>query len=422
MTSPTLPRVLLAATLILLGTTSCTRHDADSTRAPAGSAEAQAARKILYYRNPMGLADTSPVPKKDAMGMDYVPVYADEAVPAGQVRVASDRLQKLGVRTEPARRRPLERTLHLAGALQPVEGRLSAVSPRFEGWVEELYATATGDAVRAGEPLAAAYAPEPLAAHEDIRIAESNREAVAAADAETRARAESLVAASRTRLANFGLSEGDFRRGSSGRMLVLLRATRSGVVTEKTARLGMRFMPGDALYQVADLSRLWLVASVFEQDLGLVHRGMEASATLAAFPGRTFRGRVSFISPIVQPETRSVQVRIELENGAGTLKPSMFASVDLAAGPGAPTLVVPEGAVLDTGTRRLVIVDRGNGTFEPRTVRTGARGAGYAEILEGLSEGDPVVVDGNFLIDAESNLKAVIDSMRPSDAPAEPRP
>lgn len=422
MNSHPFPRALLALTLLLLGATGCTRHNADAVRAPAGSADAEAARKILYYRNPMGLADTSPVPKKDAMGMDYVPVYADEAVPAGQVRVTPDRLQKLGVRTEAVRRRPLERTLHLSGALQPVEGRLSAVSPRFEGWIEELYATSTGEAVRAGEPLAAVYAPEPLAAREDIRIAEANRDAVAGADAETRARADSLVTASRMRLANFGLADGDFRRGSSGRMLVLLRATRSGVVTEKTARHGMRFMPGDALYQVADLSRLWLVASIYEQDLGLVHRGMEASATLAAFPGRTFGGRVSFISPLVQPETRSIQVRVELENGTGTLKPSMFASVNLSAGPGAAMLVVPEGAVLDTGTRRLVIVDRGSGTFEPRTVRTGARGGGYTEILEGLSEGDAVVVDGNFLIDAESNLKAVIDSMRPAAAPTEPRP
>jgi len=366
---------------------------------------------VLYYRNPMGLADTSPVPKKDGMGMDYVPVYADEPQTAGQVRISADRLQKLSVRTSPAAIRSLDRALHLSGTLQADEGRQWAVSPRFEGWIEKLQVATTGAAVHRGDALATVYAPDVIAAHDEIRIAESNRDAVATADPDTRARAEALVAGSRARMRNWGVGEGDLVVVPGGRTVLVLRAEHDGVVIEKAARTGMRFMPGEALYQLADLGHVWLVASVFEQDLALVRPGMAATATLGAYPGRSFGGRIAFVSPVLQPETRTVQVRIELANADGALKPAMYASVDIAAGHTAPTLAVPDAAVIDSGTRRLVLVNRGGGSFEPRTVRTGVRGGGYTEILEGIRDGDPVVVDGNFLIDSESNLKAVVDAM-----------
>jgi Cu(I)/Ag(I) efflux system membrane fusion protein len=345
------------------------------------------------------------------MGMDYVPVYADEPQTAGQVRISADRLQKLSVRTAPAASRSLDRALHLSGTLQADESRQWAVSPRFEGWIEKLSVATTGAAVHRGDALATVYAPDVVAAHDEIRIAESNRDAVAGADADTRARAEALVAGSRARLRNWGVGDGDLVPASGGRTLLVLRADHDGVVIEKTARTGMRFMPGEVLYQLADLGHIWLVASVFEQDLALVRPGMPANATVSAYPGRTFAGRVGFVSPVLQAETRTVQVRIELPNADGALKPAMYASVDIAAGHTAPALAVPDAAVIDSGTRRLVLVDRGGGSFEPRTVRTGARGGGYTEILDGITDGDPVVVDGNFLIDSESNLKAVVDAM-----------
>jgi Cu(I)/Ag(I) efflux system membrane fusion protein len=402
----------LAVLLLVLaaGLTACGPRATDqAVTTPPGSESPS--HRVRYYRNPMGLADTSPVPKKDSMGMDYVPVYADEPQVAGQVRISADRLQKLSVRTAPAARRALDRALHLSGTLQADESRQWAVSPRFEGWIERLQVATTGAAVHRGDTLATVYAPDVVAARDEIRIAEANRDAVAGADAETRTRADGLVAGSRLRLRNWGVVDGDFVTTSGGRTLLALRAEHDGVVVEKTARIGMRFMPGDALYQLADLDRVWLVANVFEQDLGLVRTGMTAVATVSAYPGRTFTGRIAFVAPVLQPETRTVQVRIELPNADRALKPAMYASVDLAAGRTPPTLTVPDAAVIDSGTRRLVLVDRGGGAFEPRTVRTGVRGGGYTEILEGLVDGDPVVVDGNFMIDSESNLKAVVDAM-----------
>jgi Cu(I)/Ag(I) efflux system membrane fusion protein len=190
------------------------------------------------------------------------------------------------------------------------------------------------------------------------------------------------------------------------------------VVLEKTGRAGMRFMAGEALYQLADLSVLWLIGSVPEQDLALVRVGQRATASTVAYPGRSFSGTVTFISPVLQPETRTAQVRIELANHEGLLKPAMFGSVDLPTARADVCLAVPESAILDTGTRQLVLVDRGGGAFEPREIRVGAHGDGYAEILAGLADGEPVVVNGNFLIDAESNLRSAIGAPRNDSGPA----
>ena len=309
------------ATLLLLGAglAACGPHGPEHAASSPGGATTPA-RTVLYYRNPMGLADTSPVPKKDGMGMDYVPVYADEPQTAGQVRISADRLQKLSVRTSPAAIRSLDRALHLSGTLQADEGRQWAVSPRFEGWIEKLQVATTGAAVHRGDALATVYAPDVIAAHDEIRIAESNRDAVATADPDPRARAEALVAGSRARMRNWGVGEGDLVVVPGGRTVLVLRAEHDGVVIEKAARTGMRFMPGEALYQLADLGHVWLVASVFEQDLALVRPGMAATATLGAYPGRSFGGRIAFVSPVLQPETRTVQVRIELANADGPVE------------------------------------------------------------------------------------------------------
>jgi membrane fusion protein, copper/silver efflux system len=407
--------ILLGAALLAGGCGdrrgAATGGDASSPQAPAGGAREH---RILYYRNPMGLADTSPVPKKDAMGMDYVPVYADEESEAGRVRIGPDKLQKLGVRTAAVTPRVLTRTLRVVGTLQVDERRQWTVSPKFEGWIAELHVGTTGARVRRGEPLIEVYSPDLVGAEEDYRVAVSALESLKDADPETRDGAESLVHSSAARLSNFGIAASDLpalRQGATPRRNLVLRAERDGVVIEKSARAGMRFMAGEALYQMADLSTLWLVSSVPEQDLALLRLGGRAVATTVAYPGRSFAGTVTFISPVLQAETRTVQVRIELANGDGLLKPGMFGSVDLAAGPGAPCLTVPESAVLDTGTRQLVIVDRGGGSFEPRAVRVGRRGDGYVEILEGLADRDSVVVNGNFLIDAESNLRAAIGAI-----------
>ena len=265
-----------------------------------------------------------------------------------------------------------------------------------------------------GEALLEVYSPELVGAEEDYRIAVAALAALQAGDREAREGAESLVRSSAGRLENLGIAAADLpalRQGAAPRRELPLRAERDGVVLEKTARAGMRFTAGEALYQLADLSTLWLVGSVAEQDLAHVRLGVRAMAATVAYPGRSFGGRVTFIAPVLQAETRTVQVRIELANHDGLLKPAMFASVELAAGRAEPRLAVPDSAILDTGTRQLVIVDRGGGTFEPRGVRVGTRGDGYAEILDGLADGEPVVVNGNFLIDSESNLRSAIGTI-----------
>ncbi|MBS0395588.1 MAG: efflux RND transporter periplasmic adaptor subunit, partial [Proteobacteria bacterium] len=365
-----------------------------------------------------------PVPKKDAMGMDYVPVYEGEEAPEGQVRISPDRLQTLGVRTERAALRPLARTLRLTGTVALDERRESTVSARFEGWITALHVATTGERVVRGEALLEVYSPDLVTAQEDYRVAVAALEALNDGEPEARAGAERLVAGSLERLRNWDIAEAELaalRRGGAPRRTLTLRAQRDGVVIDKPARVGMRFMPGEPLYQIADLSAVWLVASVFEQDLGLVHVGQGAEATLVAYPGRTFKGTVAFVSPVLAPETRTAEVRLEFANREGLLKPAMYASVALAAGPAAPRLAVPDSAVLDTGTRQLVLVDRGGGAFEPRHVTVGARADGYAEILAGLSAGDAVVVDGNFLIDSESNLGSAVRGLA-GHGPAETSP
>jgi Cu(I)/Ag(I) efflux system membrane fusion protein len=391
------------------------------------------ARQPLYYRNPMGLPDTSPVPKKDPMGMDYVPVYAEEApvTAEGQavVRVSPDRVQKLGVRTERAQARVLHRLVRAVGTVQPDERREYAVAPRFEGWIERLYVNATGATVKVGQALMEVYSPELLSAQQEYLIARSGQQALASSSDDIRAGIATLARNALERLRNWEIPPDQIARltrtGTPSRLLTL-RAPATGVVMEKVAVQGMRFMPGEVLYRIADLTQVWLLAEVFEQDLGLMHAGEPARLTVAAYPGRSFTGTVAFVYPTVSPATRTARVRIELPNRDALLKPGMYASLELASGHGeAPVLAVPDAAVLDTGTRQVVLVTRGEGLFEPRRVRLGARAEGYVQVLEGLAAGEEVVVSANFLIDAESNLRAALAGLGSSagpDAPAVPAP
>jgi Cu(I)/Ag(I) efflux system membrane fusion protein len=346
-----------------------------ATAAPATPAP----RKLLYYRNPMGLADTSPVPKKDSMGMDYVAVYegeegsADPGAAPGEVKISTEKVQKLGVRTEPAGLRALDRTVRAAGRIEPDERRTYAIAPKFEGYVERLHVNATGQPVSKGQPLFEVYSPELVSAQREYAIAAQGVESLKAAGGE--AQNSSPVA---------------------------------GIVTEKKALQGMRFMPGEALYLVADLSAVWVVADVFEQDIGLLKVGAGATVKINAYPEKVFKGVVTYVYPTLKAETRTIPVRVELANPGQLLKPGMFAEVEIAVAAKGPVVAVPISAVIDSGTRRIVLVQKAEGRFEPREVRLGARSDTYVEVMEGVKDGEPVVVAANFLIDAESNLKAAL--------------
>jgi membrane fusion protein, copper/silver efflux system len=384
----------------------------------AGTSNADTAkkteRKILYYRNPMGQPDTSPVPKKDPMGMDYVAVYEGEepAASGPLVKINPDKVQKLGVRTEAAELRELTRTVQAVATIQANERQLYTVSPRFEGWIQKLYVNTTGQLVRRGEPLLEVYSPDLVATQQEYLIAWKGVQAVKGASPEVEASMRTLVDSALQRLRNWDISEAELQQlqqEGKARQSITLRAQASGVVIEKRAVAGMRFMPGEMLYQIADLSSVWVLADVFEQDLGLVRLGQSVKIRFDAYPDKAFTGKVTFIYPTVIPETRTAKVRIELPNPAGLLKPAMFARVEIASGRGrGKVLAVPDSAVLDTGTRQLVLVQRGEGAFEPRPVKLGMRTDGYIEVLDGIKAGESVVVSANFLIDAESNLKAAL--------------
>ena len=386
------------------------REEPASMPADAGRGE----RVVLYYRNPMGLSDTSRIPKKDSMGMDYLPVYADEEVAAGQISISTDKVQKLGVRTEPVSSRKLQRTVRAVGRFQPDERRLYTVTTKFEGYIERLDVNATGQLVTRGQPLMEVYSPELVSAQQEYLIAWNGRQALEKGTEESRDGVGQLAESSLLRLRNWGISDAQLQRlqrDGKARRTLTLYSPANGVVLEKMVVEGMRFMPGEPLFRIADLSTIWLLADVFEHDLALVQPGQSAKVSVDAYPDRQFNGEVSYIYPTVSPETRTVQVRIELENPDNELKPDLFASVELiAAGDQATVLTVPDSAVIDSGKRQVVLVQLGEGRFEPREVTLGLHGDGYVEVRQGVSEGEPVVVRANFLIDAESNLQTALDS------------
>jgi len=391
--------------------------------APAG---AKKERKLLYYRNPMGLPDTSPTPKKDSMGMDYVPVYQDEqteqderdgqdGAPAKQIRISTAKVQKLGVKTEVASLRSLDRIVRASGRIEPDERRIYDISPKFEGYIERLLVNATGQSVRKGQPLFEVYSPELVSAQREYAIAAQGVGSLKGAGGEAQAGMQALADASLARLKNWDISEAQIKAlaksGEVRRTLTFLSPV-AGVVTEKKALAGMRFMPGDILYQVTDLSTVWVLADVFEQDIGLVKSGAEARIKIDAYPGKDFEGAISYVYPTLNTDTRTVPVRIRLSNPGGLLKPGMFAQVELPVAAKGAVLTVPVSAVIDSGTRQIVLVQtregRGEGRFEPRVVKLGARSDDYVEVKDGVKEGEQVVVAANFLIDAESNLQAAI--------------
>ena len=371
--------------------------------------------KLLYYRNPMGLPDTSPTPKKDPMGMDYIAVFegeaTDEPTSANQVKISTDKVQKLGVRTEAAQMRSMDRAISAAGRIEPDERRITMISPKFEGYVERLHVNVTGQAVTKGQPLFEVYSPELVSVQREYAIAVQGAESLKGADSPAQLGMGRLVESSLQRLKNWDISDEQIKtlmKSGETKRTLTFRSPVSGIVTEKKAVQGMRFMPGEALYQVSDLSAVWVVADVFEQDIGLVKNGAVAKIKINAYPDKLFEGKVTYVYPTLKAETRTVPVRVELSNPGMLLKPAMFAQVIFAVSAKAPVLTVPVSAVIDSGTRQMVLVQAAEGKFEPREVKLGERSDNYVTVLEGVKAGEPVVVSANFLIDAESNLKAAV--------------
>jgi membrane fusion protein, copper/silver efflux system len=388
---------------------------AEAAAKPSASSKPPASsdHRVLYYRNPMGLPDTSPKPKKDSMGMEYLPVYADDGAqgdPPGTVRITPGRLQTLGVRTEAAELRPAAaRDIRATGILQFDERHLATVTTKVPGWIEHLAVAATGDPVKRGQLLAEIYAPDLVASENEYLIASRMGGAIGMA--------------SDQRLRALDVPEDEIARlrktGKAARRIAVM-APADGVVIDKPVQEGMRVDAGEALYKTADLSSIWLIAQVQEQDLGTIQPGEKARAAFVAFPGRTFEGKVEFIYPTLSAETRTAQVRIVLPNPDGALRAAMYANVQIdGSTSGEPVLSVPNSAVLDSGTRQVVLVARDEGRFEPRPVHLGVHGDDWVQVLDGIKPGDRVVVGANFLIDAESNLRAALQGFADGAKPVQ---
>jgi len=385
-------------------------------------------RKVAYYRSPMDPSVRSDTPAKDSMGMAFVPVYEDDVTAAARpvagratVVLSTERRALLGVRSAEVRETRLDRTIRTVGRVAADERRLAHVHAKFEGYVERLYVDFTGKLVKKGDRLLALYSPELIATQQEYLLALRAEKELGASGIPSVARGgANLAEAARERPLLWDVSPADIaelERSGSVRRAFDLHAEVSGFVTVKNVVQGMRVMPADTLFEIADLSHVWVLANVYESDLRDVRLGMPAAMTLSYQAGREWRGRVSYIAPTVDPATRTVEVRADVANQGGTLKPDMFGDVVLRVEAGAG-LVVPESAVVDTGDRRLVFLDRPDGTIEPRQIEVGAKLADGYQVLRGLASGERVVTSANFLLDSESSLKAALAALTsPAQAP-----
>lgn len=372
-------------------------------------------RKIIFYRNPMGLPDTSPVPKKDSMGMDYIAVYEGDEQPGTTIKVSLDRVQRSGVRTEPAEARVLTRSLRAVGTVAIDERRVTVVTMRSDGYVEDLLVNTTGQRVQAGEPLFRVYSMDIQQALSDLLVAKNWAQRGPA-----EAGLGKSVEGSMQRLRNLGLSEARIREirdsGANPRTIDWL-APAGGTVMSKRIINGQKVIAGDELYRIVDLTNLWVIADVAEGDLAEIKPGMRATVTFRAYRSQPVDGVVTFIYPDFKPETRTARVRIEVANPDERLKPDMYADVVFKSATAAAVVSVPASAIIDNGTKQIVLVAKGEGRFEPRPVKVGRRGDGYVEITEGLRPSEDIVTSATFLIDAESNLQTALKTFTEQEQP-----
>lgn len=359
-------------------------------------------RKVLYYRNPMGLPDTSKVPKKDSMGMDYLPVYDGDVGDSATVKVPLGKLQRTGVKTALAAMAAVSRKIQVPGTVTLDERLVSTVSMRADAFVEDVANVTTGDRIRKGDDLFHFYSKE---------IATAGAEYAA----EVRGGSQSNpMSGAALRLKNLGVPSATITGIAADKKVpqsISYTAPRDGVVLERMAISGMMAKAGDTLFRIADISKVWVIADVPEYELGGLRKGAVVTVRVRNLPGQSFKGTVDLIYPEVQMQTRTTKVRIELPNPDDLLMTNMYAEVEIEAGAGTPVVAVPNSSVIDTGDRQIVFLDKGDGRFEPIDVGLGVRGEELTEITKGIVAGDRVVVSANFLLDAESNLNAALTAL-----------
>jgi membrane fusion protein, copper/silver efflux system len=399
----------------------------DGAATDGGTAGPSTGRAVLFYRNPMNPAITSPVPAQDEMGMDYIPVYAPDAAggaagPAGTVRIDPVTVQDIGVRTALAKRQSLSRHIRAVGRVDFDEERLSRLHPKTEGWIEALYIDKTGQQIGKDAILLNIYAPKLVTSQQEYLLALDNLDALRASPyEEIRRGAEQLASSARERLELLDVPEHQIRDLEQTRKVkknLHIHSPFDGVVISIGAREGQYVTPATELYKIADLSRVWVLVDVYENEVAWIQAGDPVDMKLAAIPGKVFTGRVGYVYPYAEAKTRTIKVRLEFDNPDQLLKPDMFADVTIHAQRTVDAIVIPAESVVRSGEREQVFVVTAPGKFAPRAVRLGVSAQGMVQVLDGVSPGERVVTSSQFLIDSESKLREATAKMLETTAGA----
>lgn len=387
-------------------------------RAPTPRA-ADSHRNPLFYRNPMNSEITSPVPAKDSMGMDYVPVYAQENqdnAPPGTVKIDPVTRQNIGVRTAHARTETLSRDIRTVGLVDYDEELMTRLHPKIEGWIDKLFIDKTGEQVMKGTILLSVYSPQLVTSEQEYLLALDNVQALGNSPyPDIRGGADAMVKSSRARLEFLDVPEHQIRELERTRQIMKslhIHSPFKGVILNIGAREGQYVTPDTELYTIADLSRVWVYADVYQDELPWIRAGDAVDMELNAAPGHLFKGHVVYIYPYAEAKTRTIKVRLEFENSDLLLKPDMFANVIVHASRQVNAVVIPSEAVVRSGLHDRVFLARGDGRFEPREVRVGLSANGMVQVLTGVAPGDVVVTSAEFLIDSESKLREAAEKMR----------
>ncbi|MBC8187889.1 MAG: efflux RND transporter periplasmic adaptor subunit [Proteobacteria bacterium] len=383
----------------------------------------------LYWKAPMDPNYVRDEPGLSPMGMELVPHCPTPGGGAdaveGQVLIDSATVQNIGVRTMKVERGDLARSIRAVGRVAYDERRVVHVHTKVQGWVEKLLIDFVGQKVERGEPLLEIYSPELVATQEELLLAARYREDTEASPFDdVRGGGESLLETTKRRLALWDIPERDIERlietGDVQRTLTLY-APAEGVVTRLGVRSGMEVQPNSNLYTIADLSRVWVLANVYEYELPWLEVGQTSSVELSYLPSGPMEGQLTYIAPFLDPNTRTAEVRLELDNSAGLLKPEMFGNMVIEAAPRPNVLAIPTEAVIRSGRRTIAVVSLGEGRFEPRDVELGLdSGDGWHEVRSGLDDGDEIVVSSQFLIDSESNLREAMKKLLAAGQTAPP--
>jgi Cu(I)/Ag(I) efflux system membrane fusion protein len=388
--------------------------------AQVDSGRSSSGPEVLFYRNPMNPAITSPVPAQDEMGMEYIPVYAQDGAggeeePSGTVRIDPVTVQNIGVRTALAERRSLSRHIRTVGRVDFDEERLSRLHPKTEGWIDELYIDKTGEQIAEDTILLNLYSPQLVISQQEYLLALNNLDVLERSPfAEIREGAQELVASARERLELLDVPEHQIRELEQSRKIkknLHIHSPFDGVIIHIGVREGQYVTPSTELYMIADLSRVWVIADVYENEVPWIQVGDPVDMKLEAIPGQVFTGHVGYIYPYVEAKTRTIKVRLEFANPDLLLKPDLFAEVTIHAQRKVDAVVIPAEAVVRSGERDQVFVVRGPGKFQPRDVKLGVSSQGMVQVVSGVAAGEEVVTSSQFLIDSESKLREATAKM-----------